>query len=108
MKQLYVVNWEPNGTNDLLVVENGRIKNCIQSATFGIDVTKARSKQKAYACFDDVYSGHLPAEEYAPEIHLLLKRISKEELRKKLCVSPVDPDGSDLLERLKDAGIVIK
>lgn len=36
---LYVTDWAPNGTNDLLVVQDGHVIACLPEATFGIDVS---------------------------------------------------------------------
>lgn len=35
MKKLYLTEMAPNGTNDLLITENGKITGCILEATVG-------------------------------------------------------------------------
>jgi len=98
--KLYVTEWAPNGTNDLLIVVDGEIKHCIDEATFGIDVCKAKPCERATSVMGDIYPGHDWVES-----NLMLRRITIKDLRTKLAVSPVDADGSHLIERLKRAGV---
>lgn len=104
---LYVSDWAPNGTNDLLIVDpkTNQVVNYIEKATFGIDVCKAKPRERATAWDRDILSGHVSAEEYDPHTHTLLRRVSKDLLRRKFCVSPSDPRGEDLRMRLLAAGV---
>ena len=42
--QLFVTDWAPNGTNDLLIVDGGDVVACIPEAVFGIDISKQQSQ----------------------------------------------------------------
>jgi hypothetical protein len=50
--QLYVTDWAPNGTNDLLVVRDGQIVDCLPEATFGIDLRKTKDNAWVFDGFD--------------------------------------------------------
>lgn len=102
---LYVTDWAPNGTNDLLVVNKyGEILECIEEATFGIDVCKPNKKTLLVADTTVVYE--IEKSSFIPEIHTAVKRIGATELLRKLCVSPVDPNGEELQARLIKAGVL--
>ena len=114
---LYVTDWAPNGTNDLLIVnkETGSVVEVIKECTFGIDVFKPRRQFTQYDCThyighafskDEYFIGKAPKQaEFDPAFHTIVKRITLKELKQRLCVSPIDPHGADLDARLKRAGI---
>lgn len=102
---LYVTDWAPNGTNDLVVVnrKTNEIKEIISQATFGIDVAKGRS-----ALWFHEVEKHFVLDRrsnFDVQSHTFVRKISMRQLKQNLCVSPVDPNGADLIERLRDAGI---
>jgi hypothetical protein len=105
---LYVTDWAPNGTNDLLVCdENYYIIECIDEVTFGIDVTKS-DVDEAQLCADSEQVLCIDDMELVPDNGsdiTLVKRIDLGTLHMKLCISPMDPDGSDLKARLLKSGI---
>lgn len=101
--QLYVTDWSPNGTNDLLIVRDGLIVACIEEATFGIDVNKGT--KVLVAC----EHGYLMPyrKDYNVETEAVACRISLDALKRKLCVSSVDPKGEGLIERLRAVGVKV-
>ena len=106
--ELYLTDWMPNGTNDLLIVDKStnEIIEFVESAAFGVDVCKPNSKPRTLLVADmDNAVYRVRVTEYDPSIHTVVKRVTRTILKKHFCVSPIDPDGSDLDKRLKLAGI---
>lgn len=112
--ELYVTDWEPNGTNDLLVVDGntGEVIECIESATFGIDVCKAKPMERSMLYGYSNYVGEYPDAENQEELefpeNVVCLRIDIDTLKQKLCISPIDPEGNDLIARLVKVGIVLE
>ena len=112
---LYVTDWAPNGTNDLLICdEDHQIVDSVESATFGIDVTKLQNGERQLVAnsedvfpVDDEIAADWKQNEYVPSEFTLVRQIDIDTLRRKLCVSPLDPDGSELIGRLKRAGVKV-
>lgn len=107
---LYVTDWAPNGTNDLLICdENHQIVSIVEGATFGIDVMKHRSPINDLVASDaQVFS--IPALEEGEEVPAELtfvRQIDVPTLKRFLVVSPVDSDGAHLIAELKRNGINI-
>ncbi len=108
---LYVTDWAPNGTNDLLVCdENHQIIAAVEAATFGIDVTRCAPDLETVLVANDREVFPIPRDEAGealsmPSDLVLVRQINTKTLRNKLAVSPVDPDGTDVLTRLKAAGV---
>jgi hypothetical protein len=115
---LYVTDWAPNGTNDLLVVdaESGGILEMIESATFGINVAKGwyghviDADQNEVIELSEAQQRRFRQAAVNGEPHdwfaSTVRPISVDELFRKLAVSPVDPDGDDVIDQLARLGIV--
>jgi hypothetical protein len=111
---LYVTDWAPNGTNDLLVCDSDhQIVHVIESATFGIDVCRgAFDLEKAIiADCDSVFpvDSETAREwinaESIPSEFTVVEQIDLNTLKLKLTCSPIDPNGSEVLKQLKKIGI---
>lgn len=98
MYRFYAVEWNPNGTNDLVVVNQyNEVVDYIQEALFGVRVSYGRTLRVcAGELVYTIYKGS-----YRPEIHGIVKRVSKADLVRKLCVSPIDPNGDAPRRQLK-------
>lgn len=106
---LYVTYWNPNGTNDLLVCdEDHQIVTVIDEATFGIDVMKYRSPINDLIVDDQQVFSIKRVESELPSEFTFVKQIELKELKRRLCVSPIDPNGEHLISRLKAAGIELE
>lgn len=117
--KLYIAYWNPNGTNDLLVCDDDhQIIECIEEATFGINVTRGISDLETVLVADDqcVFGIKLGETEHGetecgyattelPSELTVVSEITVDDLLKRLCVSPVDPDGSHVMARLRKAGV---
>lgn len=111
---LYVTDWAPNGTNDLLICDEDRqIVTCLEQVTFGIDVARGAFDLETTSVADDcsVFSMETEAaREYfkdaaGPQDLALVRQISLAELRRFLCLSPLDPQGTHITALLKSAGV---
>ena len=106
---LYVTDWAPNGTNDLLICdEENQIVGCVEEATFGIDVMKHRSLINDLIADDTQVDSIERQNEELPSEFTFVRQIDIKTLKRRLCVSPSDPDGADLIRRLKRAGVDIE
>ena len=106
--ELYLTEFAPNGTNDLLIVDGntGEVKECIEGASFGYP-RNTRIKPNA-ALYSSEFVGGLPEDGESLNYEagdLLLYSVDLDVLRSHFCVSPVDPDGANLRSRLEKAGI---
>lgn len=105
---LYVTDWAPNGTNDLLICnEAHEIIHVVEQATFGIDVMKHRSPVNDLVATEDQVISVKRGTDIPPD-WTLVRAVTVKYLSQKLCVSPVDPSGARLIKRLKDAGIEVE
>jgi hypothetical protein len=108
-RRLFVTDWAPNGTNDLLIVDrDGEIKACVSEATFGIDVAKTRSGRPWrgwVAAGPQVYKLAAPSKNFLPSVHTTVRPITLAELRKRIACSPLDPNGRTIALELKAAGV---
>lgn len=111
--ELWVCNWAPNGTNDLLIVNGntGEVIATIDEATFGIDVMKPKGAQ-GMLYSESNFVGALPEphdENYDADMHseynVWVKRITPEELFTKRARSPIDPKGFQPFRELARLGI---
>jgi hypothetical protein len=105
----YVCDWEPNGCNDLLLVDSKTksVVAYIQDATFGIDVTKQRFQGLFLNYLNEVVDGKNIRNVYDDET-CLVARISRETLTKKLACNPFDPSGESIKRELSRHGVNIK
>lgn len=106
---LYVTDWAPNGTNDLLICdENHTIVDYIEGATFGINVMKHRSPINDLVANDTEIFSIARTEEELPSEFTFVKNVNVADLKKFLAVSPVDPEGTRVIAELKKHGIELE
>jgi hypothetical protein len=89
----YVTDWAPNGTNDLLAVDdNWNVVDCLPEATFGIDVTSLKDTESRALILegtDCVSSIDEDRNEYADAMPALyIAEVTPFTLHRKLAVSP--------------------
>lgn len=99
MKRLYVCEWNPNGTNDLLVVEDGEIKDRLPEALSGVNVRRDhRIEKQSYALED--FIAVLSDEENQEMQCPLVQEISVASALRRIAVSPVT-DGQEAIDFIK-------
>lgn len=98
MYRFYAVEWNPNGTNDVVVVNQyNEVVDYIQEALFGVRVSYGRTLR---VCAGElVYT--IDKGYYEPEIHSVVKRVSKVDLVERRACSPIDPNGDEPMRQLK-------
>ena len=104
--ELYLTDWSPNGTNDLVIVDGntGEVIDTVIEAAFGYPRdTQIKPNARVYA--ESNFVGGIEPNEELSEYDINLYSVDLETLKEHSCVSPTDPDGSDLDKRLKTAGI---
>jgi hypothetical protein len=86
MKRLFACEWNTNGTNDLLIVEDGEIIACINEALFGVRVHAQISVELELSLvFEDQVLAY--SDEYA-DSHETCMEIDVEQAFNKVAVSP--------------------
>ncbi len=84
--QLYVTDWAPNGTNDLVIVRDGEIVDYLEEAVFGVDIEKCPHQ---LAVIDDTEELHaMESFDGSPYIAPTYGSIDLETLSECLAVSP--------------------
>lgn len=97
MKHLYVCEWAPNGTNDLVIVdEDNQIIEVISEALFGVRVSIDHRIDGQTALIED-FIGTLATDDL--EAGVLVNSISLETALKRIAVSPVN-DGRETVATL--------
>lgn len=98
MYRFYAVEWNPNGTNDVVVVDQyNEVVDYIQEALYGVRVSYGRTLR---VCAGElVYT--IDKSYYEPEIHSVVKRVSKVELVQRRACSPIDSNGDEPMRQLK-------
>ena len=95
----YVTEWNPNGTNDLLIAdESGDVVNSVSEATFGINTKDSGLFLSLGQWIESVH-----VDDYDPEMHCQIKEISYMDLLTQLAISPCDPDGVNKVQEIKNA-----
>lgn len=104
--ELYLTEFAPNGTNDLLIVNGntGEVIDQIEEAAFGYPRC-TRTKPNARCCLESNFVGGIESGEVRGEYDVDLYSVDADILREHFCVSPLDPNGARLDARLKAAGV---
>lgn len=85
----FVYDWNPNGTNDLAVVNDiGEVVDGISEALFGVDVNKLKTEETYLDPYDN------------PSYEIPAKLVSRY-----IACSPLDPHGKSVLRQLRKYGI---
>lgn len=102
----YVVSWNPNGTNDLIITDkDSQIVDSLECATFGIDVMKGQYGDDLIVTdSESVFTTNREDFEESESI-MIVRQVSVDELIKFRACSPVDPSGRELLRKLESYGI---
>lgn len=103
-RQLWVTDWAPNGTNDLLIVENGEVLAYLDEATFGINVLGGPLAHHGYVGSESrwINIGYWPGAD-------AVRRVALEHVSHALAVSPVrtsDEAEARVLAFLNEHGII--
>lgn len=99
--RFYACDWNPNGTNDLIITDEGdcEILDIIPEALFGVRVNKSG--------FDDefvthAYHNHITLEkEFDPDCMTMITEISPETLLDSIAVSPTQKELDVIYKILK-------
>lgn len=104
--ELYLTMMNPNGTNDLVVVDgnSGEVLECVEEVTFGYS-RQTRIEFDA-VLYHGEFVGSMPETgDVLGDDDTELYKVDLNVLKKYHCVGPSDPYGSDLVRRLLKAGI---
>lgn len=93
--KLYVTEWQPNGTNSLVLVDDdGQVVSCLDRALFGVNVRFMNLDRQTVLSEDQILS--VESDEYRESegTLLLIEEIEPEVALERLAISPVS-DGSE-------------
>ena len=101
--KLYLTEFGPNGTNDLLIVDRGTgsIVDLIEETSFGYSATA-----KLVCDGETIESIKSLAGALDPELHTVVYPVSLSQVLRCICVSPVDPRGDRVMKELLRLGLL--
>jgi len=98
----YACQQKPNGCHDVLITGlESQIIVVVEDGVFGLSSTRFKAKHEHYIVADDGNVFCVHENEFCSEdIGEILVQLTVSDIKNKLAVSPVNPDGSQLLRNL--------
>jgi len=101
-KRLFVTEWNPNGTNDLVILDTrDNSVQYVECSTFGINVELGENSTMVLNAHGELEE--IDSKEYNPEFMVALKSVSLVRVLRNLCCSPVDVEGKNAFNAIAKA-----
>jgi hypothetical protein len=101
-KRLFVTEWNPNGTNDLIVLDTrNNSLQYIENSTFGINVEVCGDSITVLDQYGEL--SEIESIDYDPATMTVLKSVSLIKVLRNVCCSPVDVEGENAFNAISKA-----
>lgn len=107
MPRLFVSEFRPNGTSDLVILNDNGSIDIIEEAVFGFRFKSSRFKYNKLIGFNNYEnSGIVEFTEDDGEFFTQVFEVCIEDLLPIIATSPVDPEGHSVLRQLKKFNLI--